>query len=124
VNLEALGAAVHRGEQVVPGDLRNAITAAMSTQSALDTAGLVPFLGPAVGGGTHPVNVLGLDLGRALLGGISCVWARPFRSGENVRTQVVVDKVFDRDSNCSGVVVAEFSGAESSLIQRQAGCAA
>jgi hypothetical protein len=120
VDLQAQGATVYRGEQVVSADLLKAVAAALDTQSAPQTARLVPFFGPTLGGEARLVEVLGLDLGRALLGGISFAWARPFRSYENVHTHVLVDKVFDRGANRFGVVIAEFSDAQGSLIQRQA----
>jgi hypothetical protein len=120
VDLEAQGATVYRGERVVSTALLEAVTAALDTESAAETARLVPFFGPTLDGEAHLVEVLGLDLSRALLGGVSYEWERPFRSDESVRAHVVVDKVFDRGSNRFGVVVAEFSDAEGALIQRQA----
>ena len=119
MDLEAQGATVYSGEQVVSVDLLEAVAAALDTESASETARLVPFFGPTLNGEAHLVDVLGLDLGRALLGGVSYAWVRPFRADESVHTDVVVDKVFDRGSNRFGVIVAEFSDVEGALIQRQ-----
>jgi acyl dehydratase len=119
VKLEAQGSTIYRGDEVVSTRRLNRLAAALGTESAEQTARLVPFFGPTMAGETHVVDILGLDLNRALLGGLSYEWARPFREGETVRAEVVVARVFDKGSNRFGVVVAEFSDGEGALIQRQ-----
>lgn len=116
VRLEAQGSSVYRGEKVVSGArIAEALGSAHSEQTAL----LVPFFGPTMAGDAHFIEVLALDLSRALLGGVSYEWVRPFREGETVQVEVSVDKVFDKASNRFGVVVAEFSDSGGALIQRQ-----
>lgn len=119
MKLEAEGTTVYRGEEVVNTHRLNGLASALRSASAEETARLVPFFGPTMAGETHFVDVLGLDLSRALLGGITYEWVRPFSDGETVQVQVVIDKVFDKGSNRFGVVVAEFSDGDGALIQRQ-----
>lgn len=119
MKLEAEGSTVYRGEEVVETHRLNGLAWALGSASAEETAHLVPFFGPTIAGETHFVDVLGLDLSRALLGGITYEWVRPFRDGEVVETHVVIDKVFDKGSNRFGVVVAEFTDGDGALIQRQ-----
>ncbi len=119
MKLEAQGATVHDGQEVISPARLDDLARALATSSAAETAALVPFFGPTVGGETHFVDVLGLDLSRALLGGLSYQWTRPFRSGETVGVKVFIEKVFDKGSNRFGIVVAEFSAGDGSLIQRQ-----
>jgi hypothetical protein len=119
VKLEAEGSTVYRGKEVVDTHRLNGLAWALGSASAEETARLVPFFGPTMAGETHFVDVLGLDLSRALLGGITYEWVRPFRDGETVESRVVIDKVFDKGSNRFGVVVAEFTDGDGALIQRQ-----
>jgi acyl dehydratase len=119
MKLEAQGATVHAGEVVVSDARLGDLITALGTASAEQTATLVPFFGPTVAGETQFVDVLDLDLNRALLGGLSFEWARPFRMGETVKVNVFIDKVFDKGSNRFGVVVAEFHDADQQLVQRQ-----
>lgn len=119
MKLEAEGSTVYRGEEVVDARRLEGLAWALGSASGEETARLVPFFGPTMAGETYFVDVLGLDLSRALLGGISYEWARPFRDGETVQAQVVIDKVFDKGSNRFGVVVAEFTDGDGALIQRQ-----
>lgn len=119
MKLEAEGTTVYRGEEVVDTHRLNGLATALGSASAGETAHLVPFFGPTIAGETQFVDVLGLDLSRALLGGITYEWVRPFRDGEAVQAEVVIGKVFDRGSNRFGVVVAEFTDGDGALIQRQ-----
>lgn len=120
MKLEAEGTCIYRGEEVVDTHRLDAVASALGSDSSEETAHLVPFFGPTMAGETHFVEALGLDLSRALLGGISYEWARPFRDGETVGAEVFIDKVFDKGANRFGVVVAEFTDGEGTLIQRQA----
>lgn len=119
MKLEAEGAVVHEGREVIGAARLADLAMAFGTESAEQTARLVPFFGPTVAGETHFVEVLGLDLSRALLGGLKYEWRRPFTLGEEVAAKVFIEKVFDKGSNRFGIVVAEFSGADGQLIQRQ-----
>jgi hypothetical protein len=119
MKLESEGATVHAGQEVISESRLSDLSRALGTSSAGETATLVPFFGPTVAGETQFVEVLELDLSRALLGGLSFEWARPFRSGESVDVKVFIEKVFDKGTNRFGVVVAEFNDTEGALIQRQ-----
>ncbi len=119
MRLEAAGAIVYDGREVISSARLDDLARAIGTSSAAETAGLVPYFAPTVAGETHFVDVLGLDLTRALLGGLSYEWGRPFEAGEAVGVKVFVEKVFDKGSNRFGVVVAEFTGTDGGFIQRQ-----
>jgi acyl dehydratase len=119
VKLEAQGASVHRGAEVVSTQRLAGLAMALDSSSSAETAHLVPFFGPTIAGETHFVDVLGLDLSRALLGGLSYEWARPFHEGETVDVEVFVDKVFDKGDNRFGIVVTEFKDGHGALVQRQ-----
>lgn len=116
---EAAGALVHEGQVTISADHQDAVARAIGTPSAVDTASLVPFFGPTVAGEGRFQEVIGLDLSRALLGGIGFEWERPFRRGETVGVKVFVDKVFDKGANRFGIVIAEFRDGDGVLIQRQ-----
>lgn len=121
MRLDAKGTVLFDGEQDVSAEhLRNLCTA-IGTETAHATATIAPFFGPTVGGETTVTNPagLGLDLSRALLGGVSYEWSRAFTPGENVRIRVVVDDVYTKGSNTFGVVAAEFTDAGGSRIHRQ-----
>lgn len=119
MKLAAEGATVHEGEAVISEARLGDLARALGTPSGAETATLVPFFGPTVAGETRFVDVLELDLSRALLGGLSFEWTRPFRAGETVKVKVFIDKVFAKGSNCFGIVVAEFLDDENQIIQRQ-----
>lgn len=119
MKLDAEGAIVHEGQQVISEAGLAELAAALGTTSGAETATLVPLFGPTVAGETRFVEVLGLDLSRAMLGGLNYEWVRPFRAGETVAVKIFIDKVFEKGSNHFGVVVAEFHDAEQQLIQRQ-----
>jgi acyl dehydratase len=119
VRLEASGAVVHEDKEVITPLRLSNLASALGTPNGRETAALVPFFGPTVAGETHFVDVLGLDLSRALLGGLSYEWKRPFQAGETVAVRVFVEKVFDKGSNRFGHVVAEFTDQDGELVQRQ-----
>jgi hypothetical protein len=116
---DAAGDLVYEGEQVVSGERLHKLAEALATSSGADTATLVPWFGPTVAGEQQFVDVLGLDLSRALLGGLSYKWERPFQPDETVAVKVFIDQVFDKGTNRFGVVVAEFSDKAGALIHRQ-----
>jgi acyl dehydratase len=119
VKHEAQGASIHRGVEVVSAKRLAGLAMALNSASSAETAHLVPFFGPTIAGEAHFVDVLGLDLSRALLGGLSYDWVRPFREDETVDVEVFVDKVFDKGANRFGVVVTEFKDSDGALVQRQ-----
>jgi hypothetical protein len=119
MKLDAEGATVHEGQEVISEARLTELAAALGTTSGAETATLVPYFGPTVAGETQFVDVLGLDLSRAMLGGLNYEWGRPFRAGETVAVKVYIEKVFDKGSNRFGIVVAEFHDDEQQLIQRQ-----
>jgi hypothetical protein len=119
VHEHAKGTVLHEGREVVTPSRLRALARAIGTPSAEETATLVPFFGPTIGGEGTVVDGLGLDLSRALLGGLSYEWRRPFRSDETVMVRVTVGDVYTRGRNQFGVVVTEFLDEGSELIQRQ-----
>lgn len=116
---EAAGAVVHEGQEIISAERLDALMSAIASPTAGETASLVPFFGPTVAGESHFQDVLGLDLSRALLGGLRYEWERPFQRGEVVGVKVFIEKVFDKGSNRFGIVVAEFRDGAGALIQRQ-----
>lgn len=117
---ESVRGAVLVDETVEVDDrLLTGLARAIGSGSAVATSRLVPFFGPTVGGESVVVEGIGLDLSRALLGGLSYEWHRPFEEGETVAVRVTVDDVFERGSNQFGVIVAEFFDSADELVQRQ-----
>jgi len=95
------------------------LSEALGTDSAPDTALLIPFFAATAAGQDSVVGPLGLDLSRALQGGQAFEWHRPFRVGETVHLQVVVADLYEKRSTQVATVLAEFRGADGDLIQRQ-----
>ena len=58
-----------------------------------------------------------MDLSRALLGGLSYRWNRPFRPGEKVSAKVFVEDVYEKSTNQFAIVTAEFRDADGEVIQ-------
>jgi acyl dehydratase len=119
MKIDAQGATVSEGQEVISEARLTEFAAILGTTSGAETATLVPFFGPTVAGEKKFVEVLGLDLSRAMLAGVNYEWVRPFEAGETVAVNVFIDKVFDKGSNRFGVVVAEFRDQAQQLIQRQ-----
>jgi hypothetical protein len=119
VRAEAEGQSLYEDDRVVDDGQLADLRRALGTESAAQTATLVPFFGPTVGGEATVTEGLGLDLSRALLGGIEYDWRRPFEPGERVHVSVHVESVVTKGSNQFGVLVAEFTGADGDVIQRQ-----
>src|SRR5438067_3559707 len=80
------------------------LTTALATETAAETATLVPFFGPTIPGELLFVELLEMDLSRALLGGISYQWTRPFQPGEKVSVKVFVEDLYEK-SNLQFVIV-------------------
>ncbi|MBN9097918.1 MULTISPECIES: MaoC family dehydratase N-terminal domain-containing protein [unclassified Pseudonocardia] len=115
----AKGRTLAEADLAVTPELLVRLTGALGTDSGARTATLVPSFAATVGGETTVVDGLGMDLSRALLGGLGYEWERPFVAGETVHVRVTVDDVFTKGSNQFGVVVAEYTGSDGALVQRQ-----
>ncbi len=118
---DAKGAVLFEGEQHVGSDTLSNLAIAIGTDSGAETAALVPFFAPTVGGETTVTapNGLGLDLSKALLAGVTYEWRRGFTSGERVHVRVVVDDVHTKGNNVFGVVAADFTDDAGQLVHRQ-----
>lgn len=115
----AKGRTLAEADLAVTPELLARLTGALGTDSGARTATLVPSFAATVGGESTVVDGLGMDLSRALLGGLGYEWERPFVAGETVHVRVTVDDVFTKGSNQFGVVVAEYTGSDGALVQRQ-----
>lgn len=119
MNLDIKGKTVVDTELVVDEARLNDLVAAIGTSSAADVAPLIPFFGPTAAGEKSVIGPLGLDLSKALQGGQSYEWHRPFHLGERVKCRVMIEDVMDRGSVHFASVLAEFRDASGALIQRQ-----
>lgn len=95
------------------------LAAAVGTPSGSETARLVPYFGPTIVGEQRLVDLLGLDLSRALLAGQSYEWSRPFELGESVAIRVFVDDVYDKGDNTFGIVATEIRDESGEIVQQQ-----
>lgn len=119
MNVSAKGQELVSLEQrVEPGKLAE-LAAAIGTDSGEDTARLTLYFGPTVAGEQRLIDVLGLDLSRALLAGQAYEWARPLVAGETVAIRVVVADVYEKGTNTFGVVSTEIHDSSGELVQRQ-----
>ena len=119
MRLDTLGEVVVDTELVVDEDRVRQLAAAIGTPTAMDTALRAPFFGPTAAGQDSVVGPLDMDLRRALQGGQSYEWHRPFRLGETVRLRVTIEDILDKTSLHLATVLAEFRGTDGELIQRQ-----
>ncbi len=119
MNLDTLGKVVVDTELVVDPERLALLARAIGTPTAMETALRVPFFGATAAGQDSVVGPLGMDLRRALQGGQSFEWHRPFRSGERVRLTVTIEDILDKTTLHLATVLAEFRGADGELIQRQ-----
>jgi acyl dehydratase len=119
MRLDTLGQVVVDTELVVDEDRVRQLAAAIGTPTAMETALRAPFFGPTAAGQDSVVGPLDMDLRRALQGGQSYEWHRPFRLGETVRLRVTIEDILDKTSLHLATVLAEFRGADGELIQRQ-----
>jgi hypothetical protein len=95
------------------------LAAAIGTDSGGETARLVPYFGPTIAGEQLLVDLLGLDLSRALLAGQSYEWRRPLEPGETVAIRVFIENVYEKGSNTFGVVATEIRDDSGELVQQQ-----
>lgn len=118
---DAKGTVLYEGTKQVDAERVSKLAEALGTNSAPQTALLVPFFGPTVGGEDCVVDPdgLGLDLSHTLLGGVSYECARAFRPDESVHVRVHVENTFAKGANDFAVVASEFTGDDGDLIQRQ-----
>lgn len=93
------------------------LTTALDSETAGQTATLVPFFGPTIPGEELFVERLGLDLSRALLAGIAYTWARPFKAGEQVNVKVSVEDLYEKAGMQFVVVMSEFTDTAGELVQ-------
>jgi hypothetical protein len=119
MNLDTLGQVVVDTELVVDEARVRLLAAAIGTPTAMDTALRAPFFGPTAAGQDSVVGPLNMDLSRALQGGQSYEWHRPFRLGETVRCTIIVEDILDKTTLHLATVLAEFRGADGEVIQRQ-----
>lgn len=119
MNLDAVGVVVFEGEEIVTTERLRKLEAALGTPSSAGTAVLVPWFGPTIAGEGQVVEALGMDLSKALLGGLSYRWERPFEAEETVSVKVFIESVADKGTNRFGVVIAEFRDKAGVTIQRQ-----
>lgn len=92
---------------------------AIGGPGASDAAEMVTFFGPTVAGEQRLVDILDMDLSRALLVGQSYEWARPFVRGEFVIIHVVIKDVFQKGSNTFAVVETVITSESGEMIQVQ-----
>lgn len=119
MDLEAKGRVILEVERRVESVKLDELAAAIGTPTAHETAALVPFFGPTIAGEGALVKGIGLDLKRALLGGQSYSWTRPFEPGETLKISVRVEDVFDKGPMRFGIIVTEFSDSQGVRIQEQ-----
>lgn len=92
---------------------------ALGTRTAPDTATLVTFFGPSIPGEALFVDRMQLDFSKALLGGLTYEWARPFRVGETVDVKTFVEDMYEKSNLQFAVVTTEFRDAAGDVIQVQ-----
>lgn len=89
------------------------------TPSAADTARLGLFFGPTVVGSARFVEAVGLDLGRALLGGHETVFVRPYVPDEPVLAEMTMVDHQDKNGMEIGVFETRFTTPAGEPIQTQ-----
>ena len=119
MDLTAKGRTIVEGERTVEPVKLEELALAIGTNTAAETATLVPFFGATVAGDAKLVEALDVDLARLLLAGHAWQWERPFVPGETVGVHLYVEDVFTKGDNSFAVVVSEFRGAEGDLVQVQ-----
>lgn len=119
MNESAKGRTIVEGERRIEPVKLEELALAIGTETAAESSRLVPFFGPTIAGDQRLVEVLDLDLSRALLAGQAWEWERPFVSGETVGVHLYVEDVFAKGDNTFAVVVSEFRGTDGELIQTQ-----
>lgn len=119
MNPDAKGQTVVRLQQQVEPVKLAELAAAIGTASGAETARLVPFFGPTIAGDQRLVEVLGLDLSKAMLAGQAYEWTRPFTPDEMVDIHVFIEDIYDKGENRFGVVSTEINDAHGQVVQRQ-----
>ena len=119
MDLESKGRVVHQAElRVEPVKLAE-LVAAIGTPTAAESASLVVWFGATMGGDAVLVKALDMDLTRAMLSGHRYDWVRPFRAGESVLAELIVEDVYAKGTNHFAVLRAEFRDGDGALIQTQ-----
>ncbi len=119
MNLSAKGQTlIETVQRVEPVKLAE-LAAAIGSPTAEQTARLVPYFGPTVAGEQPLVELLGLDLSRALLAGQAYEWILPLEPNEGVTIRVFVEDVFEKGDNVFGVVATEIRDETGAVAQRQ-----
>ena len=108
MNLDTLGQVIVDTELVVDEERVKQLARAIGTATAMETALRVPFFGSTAAGQESVVGPLQMDLRRALQGGQSYEWHRPFRLGETVRLTVTIEDILDKTTLHLATVLAEF----------------
>lgn len=93
------------------------LATALGTETAAETATLVPYFGPTIPGEELFVERLELDFSRALLGGISYQWERPFRPGETIDAKVFVEDIYTKGNLQFAIVTSEFRDSAGEIVQ-------
>ncbi|MGF1597126.1 MAG: MaoC family dehydratase N-terminal domain-containing protein [Acidimicrobiales bacterium] len=119
MNLDTKGQVLVETELVVEPALLALLADAIGTETAAQTAAMVPFFGPTAAGQDSVVAPLDMDLRRVLQGGQSYEWHRAFVPGETVKLTVSVEDIIDKTSLQLATVLSEYRGADGELIQRQ-----
>ncbi len=119
MNENMKGQTIFEGRRTVESGTLDDLELALGTESAAQTATLVPFFGPSVAGEELFVEKLGIDYERALLGGISYEWSRPFRDGEAVDIRLWVEDVYQKGNMTFAIVNTEFCDAAGETVQVQ-----
>src|ERR1700757_3424063 len=115
MNPSVAGQKIVDAELVVDPVKLEKLASALGSATAVQTTPLLPFFAATAAGQSSVVEPLGLDLRRALQGGQSFEWHRPFRPGETVQLQVVVADLFEKAGNSFATLVAEFRAADGEL---------
>jgi hypothetical protein len=89
----------------------------LDTKTAPETVTLVPFFGPTIRGEERLARLLDVDPSRALMGGISYEWTRPFRPGETIDVKVFVEDIYDKRNLQFAIVTSEFRDSTGAVVQ-------
>lgn len=119
MNLDARNLTVVKETRQVTEMKLKELESAIGGVGASDAAEMVAFFGPTVAGEQRLVDMLDMDLTRALLVGQSYEWARPFTRDEFVIIHVVIKEVFQKGSNAFAVVETEITSETGEMIQLQ-----
>jgi hypothetical protein len=119
VNESVKGQILFEGQRTIDAGKLDELTTALDTESAAQTATLVPFFAPTIPGEALFVERLEIDYQRALLGGISYQWSRPFREGEVIDIRFSVEDIYKKGNLTFAIVTAEFDDAAGETVQIQ-----